>query len=475
MIDPADTDLRDQVSKGLLAKFTMMILGFAGMIVFARVLGASGFGAFYLLVTLEAFADQPIVGVAQAAKKRLSEDGASEPEIVGVQIGLYLVFVAAMLLIAWIFRAHIAFYAGIDGAWIYFIALIIALPLFQMTSNMLGATAKVGLVTWIDTLRSAFTLPFQVALVLLGYGVLGMTAGLAAATLFTVPVAFYYLHIRPEIPDRDTLKSVWRYARYSIMTSTMNMSQNKLGLVLIGIGLTPAIAGYYEAALKATMPAVFVAGIAGNGLLAKVSDADSRGADPTDDVRNVMAFGSVLAVPVLFGVATMPRRFIVTAFGEEFAPAALFLVIFGLYRLVQTQTMPLKQTLRGLDRPDIELYFGATSFVITLLGSFIAIHYGYGGIGVAVVLLLVAVFKHALYLIVTRRRLSVPVIPNALYKQLFAGVVMFIVIEAAARVIALPSAPYIAAVVATGAAVYFAVLYAVSPSFGNLVHGVSPV
>jgi len=78
-----EADFGLEISRGVLAKFAMAAIGFAGSVVFARVLGPSGYGAFYILVTLVNILDNPVTGWGVACKKRITETGFSTSEALG--------------------------------------------------------------------------------------------------------------------------------------------------------------------------------------------------------------------------------------------------------------------------------------------------------------------------------------------------------------------------------------------------------
>ncbi len=79
MSEAAKTSLSRETLGGTIAQFVMAAIGFVGTVVFARWLGPSAFGGVYLLFALVKFADRPMNGWSQAAKKRLSESDALRP------------------------------------------------------------------------------------------------------------------------------------------------------------------------------------------------------------------------------------------------------------------------------------------------------------------------------------------------------------------------------------------------------------
>ena len=70
MTDASEVNASFEVGKGLIAKIVMAVIGFSGTILFARLLGASDFGGYYLLLMIAEFLKKPVDGWSVAAKKR---------------------------------------------------------------------------------------------------------------------------------------------------------------------------------------------------------------------------------------------------------------------------------------------------------------------------------------------------------------------------------------------------------------------
>lgn len=471
--EASDVSLGFEVSKGFVGKVLQAVVGFAGTIVFARILGPTDFGGFYLLLALVELALRPIKGWEGALMKRFSETDTDRERIVGFLLAVEVAVVAVMVVGVLLGGRLLVSYTGLDDAPVVFAVLFVAISLFSPFQTLIGATGRVARQTWLDTLRSLVTTPLQLAFVLLGFGAAGMGYGLAGATLLVVPITLYTVRTPPKLPDLETARSLWAFAKYSIVSRFVGKTYDRFDIVLIGFLLGAGTAGQYEVAAKITIPATFVSGLASATLLAKVSNLRSMGANVTHDVTNTVAFASIVAIPLFFGALALDEVVVVTLYGGEYRPAGVLLVGLALYRVVGTQTQTYAKVLDGLDRPDVKLGVNTVTLALNVvLGVFLAIEFG--AVGVVAATVVAETLRYAgMFRYVDKFTDGLDLLPRPLVEQAGAGIVMFAVVWALARVVRIPSWPHLVVVVGFGAAVYFGLLLTVSSQVRLTVRSVA--
>lgn len=480
MSDASEVSLGGETAKATIAKFAMAASGFIGTILFARLLGPVAFGGFYLLFSLVKIADRPIGGLGSATKKRFSEADTPRREIVGalfLAVGVWftLTVIGSLLLAGWL-RS----YTGLESAPLLFVLLMLAVMLYEPFEHLVHARGLVGAATGIDTLRSYFTLPLQLLFVFLGFGAAGMAYGLAGGTFLTVPLLLYYIQIVPILPSANVLRSLWSYAKYSVPGNFIGKAYDRFDVLLLGFLLAPAAAaqaavGQYEVAAKLTLPAVFVAETAGNGLMARVSNLHSRGEEIASDVSNTLAFTSILSIPVFFGALAISRPLVVTIYGPKFSPAAPFLVGLALYRVLTTMNSPLLQTLAGMDRPDVTLRLSTFTLAFNVVTG-IVLTLRFGAIGVVIATVLAESLRYFGVVYSLRRYVSdVDIFPRTLLQQIGAAVAMFLVVSAAHSLIPVRSWFDLSILLVIGGTTYGLLLLGVSPelrlTLGSILRG----
>lgn len=460
--DAGQINLGLESFKGFLGKGVQYLLGFVGTVVFARILGSTSFGGFYTLFTLVFLAEQPLRGVSSAISKRFSETSPPEDEILGAVLithgAVYLV--AAVVLTA--AAGFLSEKTNVNNANLVFFALFVSIPLFSTFQKLLSASGHPALEIWNDTLRSVFTLPFQLLFVLYGFHAAGMGYGLALATVLCLGIAIYFVRRRPALPSRGVLGSIWNYAKYSIPGAIVSTAYSRLDILLLGLLLSTGAAGQYEVAYKLTTPALLISTAVSTAVFPKISNLHSRGEPVGTEVSNTLAFASVLAIPIFFGALAIPEELIVTIYGGEYRNAVPLIVGLALYQVFATQVRMYSRTFAGIDRPDINLRISfVTLFLNIALGVFLL--FEYGAIGVVVATLLAGILRYFLYVFTIRYYVAdITIFPRTLLQQALAGATMFVVVEFTERHIEMSGWFELLFVVGIGAITYSVVLLAIS-------------
>lgn len=482
MSEAAGISLSTETLGGTVAQFTMAAIGFAGTIIFARWLGPSAFGGIYLLFALVKFADRPMNGWSNAAKKRLSESDAFRPPAFGAQllfdVGWVVVAGVGALLAGDVLRN----YTGLALAPLLLVLLLVTESVFETIDSLVQGRGRISAATWLDTLRSVFTLPLQIGFVaLLSTATVvesaGMVYGLALASALVIPITAVFVAARPAIPSRGFVRSLADYARYSIPSSFLSTTYDRLDILLLGFVLVngTSAAGLYEVAWKLTLPAVFVADMAGRGLMATVSARRGREGSAGRDVSNTLAYAGILAFPILFGSLALSKQLIVTVYGPDYRNAALLLIGLAAYRVVRAQSGPLLQAVNGLDRPDVVMRLSAIAICVNLvLGVLLTLRFGPIGVVVATI-----VAESIMYLGTLRflrgEIAGVQPISRPMLAQVGASLAMFVVVSVAHASIPVQSWSDLLSLVSLGGIAYVGILLAVSPgvrhTLGEAVRG----
>lgn len=470
--DVSDVSLGGETAKATLAKFTMAATGFVGTVLFARILGPTSFGGFYLLFGLVKLADRPINGWGIAAKKRFSEVSDYDRELLGSVFVAVAGWTVVVLAGAAVFAGWLQSYTGLDEAPILLAVLLLSVSLYEPLEKLVQARGLVGTATWTDALRSYLTLPLQIGFVLYGLGAAGMAYGLAGASLLVVPLLLHYIGVSLAIPTRETVRSLWEYARYSIPSNFFGTVYDRFDILLLGLMLTPAAAGQYEVAAKLTLPAVFVATTAASGLMSRVSNLHSQGENVEPDISNTLAFASILSIPIFFGALAIPKPLVVTIYGGEYAAAASLLVGLALYRVVRTQSAPMVQAVNGLDIPDVNMRLSFVTLVLNVVLGVVLV-YLFGAIGVVVATVVAESLRYVVLSLLLKRKLpNLTLFPRTLLEQIGMGAAMFVVVAVAHSVVTVRSWLDLTLLLALGAGVYGLGLLAIS---GQLRHTIGSV
>lgn len=425
MTDAGDIDLGWEAFKSLLAKFVQATIGFAGIMIFTRIVDKNDFGGYFLLFSLVMISDRPIRGFANAVNKRWSEENIPHPEIFSSVFIVNILSTFIVGCVVFTFRDQLVSYTGLEGSASLFVVMFGMIATFVTTQNLLAADGHPAKSTWVDTLRSVLTLPLQIVLILGGLGALGMGYGLAGATLLTIPVTIWYVMTNPRLPSWKTLSSIWEYAKYSIPGSFVGKMYNRLDILLLGFFIGTGAVANYEVTLKLTIPAAFLSGAIGSALMPKVSNNISQGSDFTKHIENSISYVSIISIPIFFGSLAIPRHLVVTAFGGQYAEAVPFLIGLAFWRVISTQTEIYNMALYGMDHPDLNLQKSTYTLMFNIVVG-VALLLAMGPIGVVIATILSEGIKYVIsvhYLF--RETGAIDIFPKPLQYQIVAGIVMF--------------------------------------------------
>lgn len=460
MTDASEVDLSVEVSKGLVAKILMAAIGFAGTIIFARVLGSAKFGGYYLLLMIAEILKKPVDGWSAAARKRYSEVTSAKDEIICIQILAPILLVTIVAIFAYPFNTEIVRYTGIPRSYILLIFLLGSLSIYSVFEKILGATGLVGRQTGIDTVRSIITLVFQAVLVWYGTGAFGMAVGLGLATLLSVPLLLWSFEFSVGIPTRETIHSLAIFAKDSIPYAFVSKAWDRYDIFLIGLILSPAIVGYYEVAYKLVVPATFVSAMIGTIMMPRTSNLKSKDEKINTDVVNSLSFASLFAIPIFFGALVIPEKLIVTAYGPEYRKASTLLIGLALYQIFNTQSTVFGDILAGLDRHHLNLRISLLAFGVNIIFGYLLI-FEYGALGVVAATIIASTIEYVLcaYLL---RSYDIPVVSKTVFHELLAGLLMYVTLIPVAEFVDINSWFTLLVVVGIGGAIYFVSLFTIS-------------
>ena len=344
-----------------------------------------------------------------------------------------------------------------------FVALLVSTTLYVTVRALVEARGFVGLAMWTNTARNATAVPLQIVLAIplgLGLGAAGMAYGYALGTLLVVPVVAYYARVWITTPSVETLRSLWSYAKYSIPSGFVGKVYSRFDLILLGVLIGPAAVANYEIAFRISMPATFISITAASVLMAKVSHSATSGESIKDDIVSTLSYASLLSVPIFFGAVVIADDLVVVLYGGAYAEAGLFLVGLAFYRILRSQTSPLKNVVNGLDRPDYNLRLSTVVLAINIVLG-IAFVFEIGAIGIVIATVIAEAIRYlGLIWFLRQSNPGISLFPRPLQAQIGAGFLMCLFVFAFVETVPFDRTVTTGFAVFSGALVYAAFLLA---------------
>lgn len=464
MADTTTLGIGGEALSSLVSRFVMAAIGFGGTVVFARVLGASGLGIYKTALAVAFVGTQLSSGIGTAIKKRVSEVDAEPGEYLSTGIISHIGF-SAFILVALLLASERA--TAYFGAWelVLGVGLVIAtVGMFNVVNSMYAGLGYPARSIWADTLRSALTLICQIALLWVGLEAFGLILGLATGTIGATVFSWAVSGVWPRLPEREHFKRVFEFARWSIPNGLLTNLYSSADIIIITAVAGSAATGLYTVANQLVMPAAFLASSISQALFVKASGRFSADKGFSADLINSVAYSGLFAVPILFGALAMPRAIPRTIFGGEFATAGTALVGMALFQVASVYASPFEQIFGSIDRPDVvfRVNVGITIFhlpVAVFLGSY------YGLIGVITASAAAEWVRLVTYQSLSYLEFGRVVVPRPVLEHVASGIGMFVILEGALTTIVVKNWIVLLAVVGGGAAIYFGILFVISPHF----------
>lgn len=470
MTEVGDTEFGVQIGIGFLGKVATAVIGLAGSIIVARIVGPAGYGIFYISLAISQFLENPVTGWAKACKKRMTETDFSESEALGavtVMIGLIIVIGGPL---SFLTLTAVTRNPVIPVAVPF---LFTSISSYWAINTILSGRENFSLSVWGGTVNTLIQISGRILLVVWGFGIWGMVGGTVIGPILVLPLLLWWIGVRPTRPSWQSLRSILEYARWSIPNGFLGTALSRMDTVLLGWLATAGVAGKYQVGLQITMPAVFISGVIGTGLMARVSNLDSREMSWTDDLWNSISYGSILAVPIFFGSLVISEELVVTVFGGEYRGAGMFVVGLALYRLLRTQTTPFKAAIDGLNRPDIKFRISLVSFLINVVLG-IGLWFEIGASGIILATVLTAIVSYVLAISYIRKLTNFDVVFSTPFlKQTLAGILMAVFLFTMKMTYGVSTGFDVFGYVLVGGCVYLGILLFSSPHFRSTARGIS--
>jgi O-antigen/teichoic acid export membrane protein len=317
------------------------VLALGYTIVFARVLGDSGYGD--LAVLLSSFIIMMVPGSALqvAAAREVSHDLAAGSPNAGAGVQRWLVrLIAATLVVAVLavpLRGLIAALINIDQEWAA-AAIPVTAMLWAITSVLRGVlqgfqqyrTVALSLIG-----EASSRIAFSLVLVGIGLDVTGAFLGsgfalIAIALILLVPVRRQLAGVNAELAQDLRLRDLLAGAWIPVVSLTLLLALQELHIIIVKHEASDDAASSYAVAAVAGKAIMWIAIGIGLYLLPETARRAKTGEDPRPILIRTLGLIGVMAVPMvlIFSVAGEPLLRIV--FGEDLTDASDALPFLGI-------------------------------------------------------------------------------------------------------------------------------------------------
>jgi O-antigen/teichoic acid export membrane protein len=324
-------------------------------VVFARLLGASGYGSLAALISAFIILMVPGSALQIAVAREVSRPGTAVGAAVRPWLGRLALGTLAAAVLAVPLRGALAAAIGVDEEWAA-AAVPVTAMLWMLVAVMRGALQGFGLyrVVAISIVGEGFArLLLGLALVGLGLDVTGAFLGTPLA-LIAVGAALAVLlgpHL-PPAPDDGVARLIdlLARARTPVAGLTLLFVLQEVHVIVVKHEASGDAAGSYAVAAVAAKAIIWVAVGLGLYLLPEVARRAGHGIDARPVLTRTLALIGVLGVPMVLVYAIAGEPLLRIVFGDDLAEASGALPLLGLAMTLLACTYLSVQYLLGLHR-----------------------------------------------------------------------------------------------------------------------------
>ncbi|AUX10532.1 polysaccharide biosynthesis protein [Halalkaliarchaeum desulfuricum] len=465
------------------AKIIGSALGFLATIYFARVLGEVVLGYYALALALVSWlALGGRIGLSQAITKRISEETESESYATA---GVLLIgtFGLIMAVGVYLFRGHVEAYIGQP------VAVLVILMLFaSLFKGFINAALKgyhfVHIYAILSTTKIGLRSLIQVALVVVGYSLVGLLVGYVAGAVIVGFIGLAVLQFRPTRPRKEHFKSLFDFAKFSWLGSIRHRAFNEVDIVVLGFFVQTGLIGVYSVAWALSKFLDIFGESVSNTLfpeMSKIATAEDRKA-VSGLTEDALAFAGLIAIPGFVGGTVLADR-LMAIYGEGFVVGQVVLPILIGALLIYAFTRQFLNTLNAIDRPDLAFRANG-AFILSNVTLNVLLIWRYGWVGAAVATAVSAAIGLVVAYYYLRPQVPFEVPLGEIGRQWIAAIGMGAVVYAARRLgethpaaetLVAYNAAFVVVLVGIGAAVYFLLLLAISGQFRRTVDDNLPI
>lgn len=444
-------------------KYADVLFGFIGVLVYARVFPQTDFGAAYAVLAAARVVQNFSNGVLIGIKKRISED--TRQKSLNQHLLLGLSFISIFTGLSYIVTAIGVEILNIEtySEYVYYGVLSVgARSTFYLSKQIASGMGYPSRSYRIDTIDGATTLFLRVALWLFaGYGataiLLGeVLSGLLIALLFLTSIRVFPI----SIPTTEQIRSLSDFSRWSSVNNFSNGLFNQGPISLLGYLVSPVASAIYKNGVTLSQPGSVLSGAIAGNLVVKVSQDDTTDTDYNRVAQSSVSIAPAVAIPVLFGSLAIGDKLMPVVFGKSYTGTGFALVAASVYTLMFSVKKPLYSIANGADTPQIITSVNALR-IFLFLPSISMVMYMYGLTAFLWSIIIVQTIDTIVLVYQVRTGTAVSNVFNwsLLGPQVFAGVIMCLLISAVNMVTDLTGLIPIGATILGGAVIYFSIIF----------------
>lgn len=360
------------------------LVGFLGLVYFARVLPPSELGIYFLFFLLVQVATLVSgLGLGPAIIQRVS--ATDRPSAMfSAAVAVILAASTAATALFFLLRGQIAAYVGADVPILLSLA-VAAWLLADIHIRALQGEDRVVTGGLLQLLQDVLRVGTGAALISAGYGAVGLIYGVLLGFLATTVAGYVLTDLHLVVPRREDFGTLFAISRYTMFIGPTNFVYFWFDTFMIGLLLTRADVSAYEVAWQTIRVLIIPTNAIQQTIFPKVSRWASEG--ETGEIERILPgaiiFTLAIPVPGLVGLAVLGPEILSLVYRPAYIEAALPMAILGGFMLAESVHRVGSVVLMGMDRADVPFRTRIAGVILAVILN-VALIPPFGLVGAAV-------------------------------------------------------------------------------------------
>ena len=362
----------------MFVQVTNQLLSIGVLIILARLLNPEDFGTVALSDVFFGFAylfADLGMGPAIIQKQKIDDNDLSTSFWVSVAtgLGIALILCAVSPLIAAFYDKEILKYVVMLSSTAFLLGSFSSIHRTLLTKKL--EFNKIALINITSKVISSIA---SVGVALLGFGVWSLVLGGVVAQAFVIPLAWYMERWRPRFHfDKKSFAEMFNFSFNLLAFNFFNYFARNFDNLIIGRVLGAEILGYYSLAYNVMLkPLQYISWSVGNVLFPALSSLQENKERIRSAYTKVVRSISLLTFPMMFGLITVSREFILTFYGDKWEAAILPLQLLCVVGAMQSIGTTVGIIFNSQGRSDLQLKWGVFASIVYVIAFLIGVNFG---------------------------------------------------------------------------------------------------
>lgn len=284
----------------------------------------------------------------------------------------------------------------------------------------------------------------------------------------TSVVIFAYSDYELILPDKDILRSILVFSKWSIITSLLNDFYRRFDTIMLGALVGTVAVSYYDSSLRiAFLSTTLAVGVSKTSNV-KMSGMVEVGEDIINLASKTFVASALLSIPLLITSIFSGEYILGTLFSQQYVDATPYLILLVVVEIFQGYRLQFESIFNSYDTPH---YTTKTSFVSVVANVITApvLVIQFGGLGVLYPTIFAEIIRVVMYQYQLKSTVNQYILPRGCLVQYSIALLVGVGIAALSLILNLSDFWSLILSFIMSTFVFYSILYLVSKQFREIV------